>query len=142
MKLTKQTDYALRILIYSALQSGERLISIQEVTAAYGLSRNHVMKIVQKLGQEGFLSTLRGRGGGFRLSRSPEDIRLGDVVRSMEADLVLVECDEPVCQISPACKLRGVLEAAMSAFMEVLDQYTLADLCGNKQELSELLLLG
>ncbi|WOG27319.1 Rrf2 family transcriptional regulator [Endozoicomonas sp. 8E] len=142
MKLTKQTDYALRILIYSALQPQLRLISIQEVTKVYDLSRNHVMKIVQRLGQEGYLSTVRGKGGGFRMGRSAEEINLGVVVRMMESTLVLVDCDEPVCRISTDCRLKKALADAMSAFMAVLEGYTLADLIENRNELSELLAVG
>ncbi|WP_252178414.1 Rrf2 family transcriptional regulator [Endozoicomonas sp. 4G] len=139
MKLTKYTDYALRILIYSVLQPQARLISIQEVTEVYDLSRNHVMKIVQRLGQEGYLTTVRGKGGGFRMRRSAEEVNLGAVVRMMESSLVLVDCDEPVCRISSNCRLKRVLADAMSAFMAVLDGYTLADLIENRTELSELL---
>ncbi|MGI9280565.1 MAG: Rrf2 family transcriptional regulator [Endozoicomonas sp.] len=142
MKLTKHTDYALRILIYSALQPQDRLISIQEVTDVYELSRNHVMKIVQRLGQEGYLSTVRGKGGGFRMGRSAENINLGVAVRMMESTIVLVDCDEPVCRISTSCRLKGVLADAMSAFMAVLDSYTLADLIKNRNELSGLLAVG
>ncbi|WP_062262758.1 Rrf2 family transcriptional regulator [Endozoicomonas arenosclerae] len=142
MKLTKHTDYALRILIYSALQPQDRLISIQEVTDVYDLSRNHVMKIVQRLGQEGYLATVRGKGGGFRMGRAADDINLGVVVRMMESTIVLVDCEEPVCRISEVCRLKGVLAEAMSAFMSVLDRYTLADLIGNRGELSGLLAVG
>lgn len=139
MKLTRHTDYALRILIYSALQPQDQLISIQEVSDVYDLSRNHVMKIVQRLGQEGYLSTVRGKGGGFRMGRAAEDINLGVIVMMMESTMVLVDCDEPVCRISPGCRLKGVLADAMSAFMAVLDSYTLADLIENRNELSGLL---
>lgn len=142
MKLTKQTDYALRILIYAALQPEDRLLSIQEVTDVYDLSRNHVMKIVQKLGQEGYLSTVRGKGGGFRIGKPAQEINLGELVLLMETTVVPVDCDQPVCRISPACKLRGVLADAMSAFMAVLNDYTLADLVGNRKELSGLLAIG
>ncbi|KEQ16863.1 Rrf2 family transcriptional regulator [Endozoicomonas numazuensis] len=142
MKLTRHTDYALRILIYSALQPQSRLISIQEVTDVYDLSRNHVMKIVQRLGQEGYLSTIRGKGGGFRIGLSAEDINLGVVVRMMESTTVLIDCDEPVCRISPSCRLKGILADAMSAFMAVLDSYTLADLIENRKELAGLLAVG
>ncbi|MFK0570628.1 Rrf2 family transcriptional regulator [Endozoicomonas sp.] len=139
MKLTKHTDYSLRILIYAALQPEARLLSIQEVTDAYGLSRNHVMKIVQKLGQEGYLRTLRGKGGGFALGKPPEAINLGDLVSCMETTLQMVECEQPLCRISPACQLQGVFAEAMSAFMGVLNRYTLADLMDNRKELIGLL---
>ncbi|MRI32895.1 BadM/Rrf2 family transcriptional regulator [Endozoicomonas sp. OPT23] len=142
MKLTKHTDYALRILIYSSLQPKERLLSIQEVTDVYELSRNHVMKIVQKLGQEGYLTTIRGKGGGFHLGRKPEDINLGELISKLEPSMKLVNCKEPVCRISPACRLQSVLSEAMSSFQEVLNSYTLADLVDNRDELSNLLAIS
>ncbi len=83
MKLTKHTDYALRILMYTALLPEDQLLSIQEVTDAYDLSRNHVMKIVQKLGREGYLSTIRGKGGGFTLAKPAQAINLGELVMCM-----------------------------------------------------------
>ena len=142
MKLTKHTDYALRILIYSSLQPKERLLSIQEVTDVYELSRNHVMKIVQKLGQEGYLTTIRGKGGGFHLGRKPEEINLGELICKLEPSMKLVDCEEPVCRISPACRLQSILAEAMNGFMDVLNSYTLADLVNNPKELSGLLAIS
>jgi Rrf2 family nitric oxide-sensitive transcriptional repressor len=100
------------------------------------------MKIVQRLGQEGYLSTVRGKGGGFQIGRKPEEVNLGELVRMMESTIVLVDCEEPICRISPSCRLKGILADAMAAFMGVLDQYTLADLIENRQELSGLLAVG
>lgn len=139
MKLTKHTDYALRILIYAALQPEGRLLSIQEVADTYDISRNHVMKIVQKLGHEGYLTTIRGKGGGFTLARPPEVINLGVLVGCMETTMKVVECDQPMCRISPVCALKGVFADAVSAFMGVLNRYTLADLIGNRKELITLI---
>ncbi len=142
MKLTKHTDYALRILIYSALQPEERLLSIQEVTDVYELSRNHVMKIVQKLGQEGYLTTIRGKGGGFHLGRKPEDINLGELICKLEPSMRLVNCEEPVCRISTSCRLQSILSEAMNSFTAVLSSYSLADLIDNPKELSNLLAIS
>ncbi|AMO57779.1 BadM/Rrf2 family transcriptional regulator [Endozoicomonas montiporae] len=139
MKLTKQTDYALRVLIYSALQPPDRLISVQEVTDVYRLSRSHVMKIVQKLGQEGYLKTIRGNGGGFSLNQPADRINLADVVSVMESTLELVDCQALECCLAPECRLRGVLADALAAFIQVLNGYTLADLCHNRGELLKLL---
>ena len=139
MKLTRHTDYALRILMYTAIQPQERFISIQEVTDVYNLSRNHVMKIIQRLGQEGCLTTQRGKGGGFRIGCPISEINLGAVVRMMESTMVLIDCEEPICRLSSNCRLKKVLADAMTAFLAVLDQYTLADLIENKNELSVLL---
>ncbi|WP_263080464.1 Rrf2 family transcriptional regulator [Endozoicomonas sp. Mp262] len=142
MKLNKQTDYALRILIYSALEPGERLLSIQEVTDVYDFSRNHVMKIVQKLGQLGYLKTVRGKGGGFHIGREAIHINLGQLVRDMENSLALVDCAQPACQLSPGCQLKHVLAEAMEAFMGVLDKYTLDDMIHNRKELVQLLAIA
>ena len=142
MKLNKQTDYALRILIYAAVEPRERLLSIQEVTTVYDFSRNHVMKIVQKLGQLGYLQTIRGKGGGFRIGQEPGDINIGQLVRDMENSLVLIDCEEPACRISPDCQLKHILAEAMNAFLAVLDSYTLADVVSNRNELIRLLAIA
>lgn len=142
MKLNKQTDYALRILMYAALEPEDRLLSIQEVTDLYGLSRNHVMKIVQKLGQRGYLHTLRGKNGGFRLGQAAGQIRIGQLVRDMENSLVLIDCDEPACRLSSDCRLRPLLAEAMDAFLTVLDRYTLEDITRQRDSLVQLLQLA
>ena len=139
MKLNKQTDYALRILMYASLAPEKELLSIQQVTDVYGLSRNHVMKIVQKLGQLGYLTTIRGKGGGFKIGKDPALINVGQLIREVESTLVLVDCDEPSCRLSPGCQLKGVLAEAIAAFVAVLDGYTLADVVSNRVQLIELL---
>ena len=139
MKLTKHTDYALRILIYSSIQPEDRLLSIQEVTDVYNLSRNHVMKIVQKLGHDGYLKTIRGKGGGFHIGRKPADINLGELIRTLESTSHIVDCHEDSCRITSGCRLKSVFAEAMNAFMSVLDQYTLADLVENRKDLIRLL---
>ena len=141
MHLTRHTDYALRTLILVALTpEGERL-SVAEITDTYGLSRSHVMKIVQKLGQLGYLRNIRGKGGGIELGRVPESINIGEVVREMETTLQVIDCNSPCCRLQPACKLKGVLADAMTAFMAVLDGYSLADLLAEKNELVRLLMV-
>ncbi len=142
MKLTKHTDYALRILMYTALLPEDQLLSIQEVTDAYDLSRNHVMKIVQKLGREGYLSTIRGKGGGFTLAKSAQAINLGELVMCMETTMNVVECDRPLCRLSSGCRLKGVLAEAAAAFIAVLNRYSLADLIGNRCDLIRLLAIA
>jgi Rrf2 family nitric oxide-sensitive transcriptional repressor len=132
MRLTSFTDYTLRVLIYLGAHQGEgRLATIGDIAVAYGISENHLMKVVHHLAQEGHVETVRGKGGGMRLARAPEQINLGDVVRGAEEDLAIVECFQQgnyECPIGPACNLRGVFERAMSAFFDVLDRKTLADL--------------
>jgi Rrf2 family transcriptional regulator, nitric oxide-sensitive transcriptional repressor len=128
MRLTRYTDYALRTLIYLGL-SEPRQGSIAEISRAYGISENHLTKVVHHLGRLGLVKTSRGRGGGLRLALPPEQIIVGQVVRQTEDDLALVECfANDACAITSACRLRGVLGEALAAFLTVLDRYTLADL--------------
>ena len=104
MHLTNYTDYSLRVLMRLAL-TPDRLTTIAEIAAAYGISEHHLMKVVHQLGVAGYIETHRGRGGGMRLARNAADITVGEVVRCMEPDLGLVACfrkDEP-CPISAAC---------------------------------------
>jgi len=149
MRLTSFTDYSLRVLMYVGVK-GEGLATIDEIASRYGISRNHLMKVVLRLGQLGYLKTVRGKGGGLRLAQPPEAINLGAVVRATEDDLGLVEClQKPErgsgagpaggCRIAPACVLRGVLGEALDAFLAVLDRYTLADLIRPRAPLADLL---
>ena len=133
MRLTVYTDFSLRVLMYVALQP-ERLPTIAEIAASYGISKNHLMKVVYQLGLAGYVETVRGKNGGLRLALRPEEIILGAVVRRTEPDMALVPCFDPVngaCAITPACKLRRALHEARAAFLKVLDDYSLADLVEN-----------
>jgi Rrf2 family nitric oxide-sensitive transcriptional repressor len=135
MQLTRYSDYCLRVLTYLALDPG-RLTTIDEIAGSYGISKAHLMKVVHHLGSTGYVETLRGRRGGVRLARPPEEIRLGDVLRATEESLALVECFEPAsnrCAIEPACRLRSVLHEALAAFLAVLDRHTLADLVARRR---------
>lgn len=129
MRITRYTDYALRVLMYLSLQQ-DRLSSIREIAEVYGISESHLMKVVQALAQFGYVIALRGRGGGLKLARSPSEINLGEVVRSTEEDLALVECflENSNCRIAGACRLEHALRKALEAFFTVLGDYTLADL--------------
>ena len=129
MRLTRYTDYALRMLIYLGV-AGDGLSSIHDIAECYAISENHLMKVAHQLGLLGFIETVRGRNGGLRLARRPHEIRIGDLVRQTEEDLALVECFGPAnsCRISGSCVLRGVLGDALAAFLAVLDRYTLQDL--------------
>ena len=138
MRLTTFTDYCLRVLTYVGTKD-EGAVTIGEIAKHYSISRNHVMKVVFRLGQCGYLTTTRGKGGGMRLAMAPSEINIGTLVRQMETDIDLVECFETgnnACQIMPACVLRGALHQALGAFLAVLDKYTLADLLRPKAVLS------
>ena len=132
MRLTQWTDYTLRVLMYCAATEGrEQPVTITEVAESYGISRSHLMKIVQHLSAQGLLDTTRGRGGGMRLMRPAAAIQVGAVVRATETDFNLVECFDPAtdhCRLSGHCRLKGVLGQAMNAYLAVLDGVTLADL--------------
>ena len=141
MRLTRFTDYALRTLIYVGVRHPE-LCSIKDVGERYGVSQNHLTKIVHGLGRAGYLETVRGRGGGIRLGMEPSQINIGEVVRRTEPDFQIVECFGPetgTCCIEPVCALGPILEEAMAQFMSVLDRHTLEDLIASKKLLAELL---
>ena len=142
MRLTAYTDYSLRVLIYLGLRE-DRLATIGEISDTYGLSANHLMKIIHNLGKLGYIETVRGRGGGMRLAGKPEEINLGQLVRQVEPDFAVVECFDPnrrhECVITPACRLQLVFQKAVQAFLDVLDTYTLADLLQNPTRLKNLL---
>lgn len=136
------TDYSLRVLIYLGTKEQGKLTTIQEISDAYQISKNHLMKVTFELGKAGFIETVRGRGGGIRLADSPENINIGTVVRQMEEDFHLVECfssETNTCPISPICGLRGALGKALHAYLSVLDEYHLQDLLFNKEGLRDLL---
>jgi len=127
LRLTAHTDYALRILLHAALtqaQDPDALLSIAEVAEAHAISRNHAMKVVNALGNAGLLETLRGRGGGFRLGRPADEIRLGDVVRLTEPNLQPADCGS--CVMQRHCGLISPLDRAVHAFLAELDKQTLA----------------
>lgn len=128
MRLTTFTDYALRVLLYAA-NAGGRLVTIEETAKVYGVSRAHLMKVVNTLTRAGYLKAVRGRSGGFLLSRAPEEIRLGDVIRLAEPDFALVECfaGGNQCILTPRCGLPRVVNEALNAFIGTFDRYTLAD---------------
>lgn len=131
MRLTHHADLSLRVLMHLAL-TGDRRVTIQEISTAFDISRNHLMKVVHKLAGLGYVESTRGSGGGIRLAREPADINVGAVVANMEPDFGLVECFRPGnrCVITPACHLPAMLDEALQAFHAVLKRYTLADLVG------------
>jgi len=141
MRLTGFTDFALRVLMYVGAK-GESLSTVEEIADSYGISRHHLTKVVHRLGQLGYLETIRGKNGGIRLARDPGEINLGAVVRQMEDDLALVPClpgGGPACRIAPACVLKGIVSEALSAFLKAFDGHTLADLLAPRRKLARLL---
>jgi len=129
VRLTKLTDYALRLLMHLA-QHPDRLCTISEVAQVHGISQAHLMKVTHQLGRHHWITTVRGKGGGIRLAHAPAEIRLGQVVRSMETDFDLVECfgSGQRCVLSGQCRLTGVLQGAMASFLASLESHTLADI--------------
>lgn len=141
MRLTTFSDYSLRVLMYLATDPTRRA-TIAEIATAFDVSENHLMKVVHFLGKAGWLSNVRGRGGGLELARRPEEIRIGAVIRECETQLP-AECfdrETNRCVITGACRLRHVLAEASDTFYKVLDRYTLADITGNQRVLSRILL--
>lgn len=137
MKLTSYTNYALRCLQLAALRAPD-LIRVDDVAKIHGLSRPHIVKIVHELGKAGFLTTVRGRNGGFQLARDPEDINISDVVQLTEGPLDVVECfnkETNTCPLIGICKLSRAMQRATAAFMDVLSELSVADIASNKIEL-------
>jgi Rrf2 family nitric oxide-sensitive transcriptional repressor len=140
MRLSSFSDYSLRVLMYLGVHGG-RLATAGEIATAYGISVNHLTKVVNLLGRLGYIETVRGKGGGIRLGREAADIRLGEVIRQTENDFALVECfaTGSQCQIHAACRLPLILDEALAAMFAVLDRYTLADLLQGSSELGRML---
>lgn len=136
MRLTLFTDYSIRVLLYLGARP-DRLCSIAEVARGYGVSQNHMMKVVNELVRSGYVESVRGRFGGIRLARAPEEINIGTVIRHTEDGFDLLDCG--TCVIAPACGLTGVLKEAVGAFLKVLDAYSLADLLQRRTDIAQLL---
>lgn len=135
MRLTGYTDYSLRVLMYLGARP-DRQASVAEISRAYGISQNHLMKVVNGLGRLGYIASSRGRTGGIRLAKAPDQIWIGQVVRETEDGFDLVDCQR--CVISSACGFASVLDEALAAFMRVLDGYTLADLLNRRTNIARL----
>ena len=138
MQLTKHTDLALRVLIYLALYPDE-LHTISDIATRYGESKNHLVKVVHKLASKGYIVSVQGRGGGIKLYRPATDIVVGSVVSDIESTLSVIDCDANQCPLIPACLLKNTLREATNAFIDVLNNYTIADLTQNESQLRNLL---
>ncbi|MGD8107696.1 nitric oxide-sensing transcriptional repressor NsrR [Pantoea sp. FN0302] len=137
MQLTSFTDFGLRALIYMASLPAGQMTNITQVTDTYGVSRNHMVKIINQLSRLGYVAAVRGKNGGIRLGKPASEIVIGHVVRQMEP-LQLVNCD--ACAITSACRLRQALKTATEQFLRELDNYTLADLVKDNHPLYKILL--
>lgn len=142
MQLTQYSDYSLRALIYLGLNA-DRRCTVREIADAYGISENHMMKVIAGLGREGFVTTTRGRKGGIQLAMPAGEIGLGEVLRATEGNFNLVECfavgSHDACPIAGPCVLTHVLGTALRAFLDVLDRHTLEDLLKPRNALQRIL---
>ena len=142
MHITRYTDYSLRVLIYLSLNT-EKRSTIKDIAHSYGISKNHLMKVVHNLNKCGYIETLRGKKGGMRLSKNPENINVGKLVLELEPDFNLVECfsHNGNCAITPVCELKSILGSALSEFIKKLSEYTLADVIvkGDEGKAAEIL---
>ena len=141
MHLNTFTDYALRVLIYTAAREPER-VSLDELAEAYGISRNHLVQVVSKLARIGYLKTARGRGGGILIGKPAADITVGEIVRATEPGFEMAECFQKGsnhCRLTPVCQLKGILGEATRAFLETLNSYTLADIVRDRTGVLEAL---
>lgn len=131
MRLTNMSDYAVRLLIYLSSHP-DRLCTIAEIAKAYSISEPHLMKITHRLAKCGWIRTVRGKNGGMELAYKPEEIHIGALISDMENDLALVECmgANNNCTLTGQCGLKGIVSGALQAFMDHLNQYTLADVAG------------
>lgn len=145
MHITRYTDYSLRVLIYLAIHTG-KLVTINDIATSYGISKNHLMKIVQQLNVKGYILAVRGKNGGIKLNMMPAHINIGSLVREMEDETKLVECfgESNQCIITPSCQLKQIFSQALESFYQTLDSYSLEDLTGtaNQAPLSTLLAIN
>ncbi|ATH08578.1 BadM/Rrf2 family transcriptional regulator [Halobacteriovorax marinus] len=138
MKLTTYTDYSIRVLMYLGINS-ERLCTSTEISAAYGISRNHLSKIIHQLSKLKYIQSYKGASGGITLLEKPKNINLRKLIEQVEPDFDIVECfnQDSVfpCKITPSCKLKSILNSSLIEFLKNLEKYTLADIIENKDEL-------
>ncbi len=137
MQITRYTDYSLRVLIYLSALPPMKLARVSDIAKGYGISRNHVVKVVHNLGKLGYIFTQQGRGGGIRLSKAPDEINLGKVVRDVESTLNPVNCEAMECPLLPNCRLYTILQQAVVSYIKTLDRYTLADLIADEASLNQ-----
>jgi Rrf2 family nitric oxide-sensitive transcriptional repressor len=129
MTITRFSDLALRLLMYLGSRSEpmQATVTVREVAELFNVPYTHLVKVAHQLGQQGFLITTKGAGGGLRLARSAESIRLGEILRITEPSDSVIDCVTQPCTLAGACILKGALDNAYAAFLDTLDRYTLAE---------------
>lgn len=127
MQLTHFTDLGLRVLMYLTHTASPALVTISEIAERYAVSRHHLVKVVHFMGQQGWIITTRGKGGGLALAQAPGQYRLGQLIRTLEHSKDLIDCADLPCGLRTNCQLKGILDTALEAFFAALDRYTLAD---------------
>ncbi len=139
MQLTLYTDYSFRVLLYLSVNR-DRLCTIAEISERCAATQNHLVKVVHNLGREGYIQTMRGRTGGIKLKKDPEEINLTDIIRCTEVNLNIAEClrENSTCHITEVCKIKHIFEEAQIQFIQTLDRYTVADLLKDKKQLTEI----
>lgn len=139
MQLTKHTDFSLRVLIFLSLQEDSSLVTIDDIASNFRILKNHLTKVVHQLAKQGFIKTLRGKNGGICLAHSPDRMNLGEIIKAMEANIEVVNCETPTCPLVNHCELKGILNEAQQAFFTTLEQYSLADITKHPQKIRNLL---
>ena len=135
MQLTRFTDYGLRSLMFLAAHP-DRLCSVKEISAHYRISRHHLVKVVHRLTQLGYIASCKGKSGGIKLAQDPGQLHLGELVKALEPHMDVVECfnaERNTCRISSACQLKHYLFESTQSFLATLNRYTLADAVRNKR---------
>lgn len=127
MQITHFADLGLRVLMYLSVREKDGRVTITEIAEGLQASRNHLVKVVHRLGQLKLIDTARGKGGGLALARSPADYRLGDVLQALEDNPSLIDCNSTPCSLHRACNLRHALDAALVSFFSTLNEFSLED---------------
>ncbi len=138
MKISRHTDYSIRVLIYLDLHR-DKNVTVKEIAEAFVAPRNHLVQVVQRLAKRGYIQTRRGKGGGMRLARASDRISLREVVWDMEPNFELMDCDSPGCPISGSCEFKTALVEARESFLAALDKYSVAHLSRDRSRLKTLL---
>ena len=142
MKLTQHTDFSLRLLIFLSLQDEGELVTIDAAAEHFLILKNHLTKIVNKLSKLGYINTVRGTNGGLCLAKPASEINLSEVVKSMEANIEVVNCNTPACPLTNNCELKHILNDAQQAFFATLERHTLSDICSQPKKIKDLLNLS